>query len=54
MVGGYSSTDEYIGLSQYSVGRPNIMHLILLLQNLPGRIRFYLLPGSSVPCRLQI
>ncbi|OQC05119.1 MAG: Gingipain R2 precursor [Candidatus Cloacimonetes bacterium ADurb.Bin089] len=29
MVGGYSSTDEYIGLSQYSVGRPNIMHLHL-------------------------
>jgi len=26
MVGGYSTTDEYIGFSQYSVGRPNIMH----------------------------
>ncbi len=26
MVAGYSNTDEYIGLSQFSVGRPNIMH----------------------------
>lgn len=26
-VAGYSATDEYIGRSQYSVGKPNVMHL---------------------------
>lgn len=26
MVAGYSATDEYVGISQYSVGRPNVVH----------------------------